>query len=379
MTQLERDVVVVGAGPSGSVVAREAARSGLSVLLVDRQLFPRYKVCGACLGPAAVSTLHQQRLAKAVASAGAVPLDSLRLWAGGRVAALNMRGGLALTRGKLDQLLVEAALEAGVHFIEGARAQVGRAGKDSIQVELATREGPMSVRARVVVDASGLAGRPEHPPGRGAGVGPAVLVARNSRVGLGATFPVLDCPLRFGELVMATGRAGYVGLVRVENGDVNLGAALDPACLSQWGPQAAVASVLAEAGVPWSTDFGEQHWKGTPALTRRPGAVASRRIFRIGDAAGYVEPFTGEGMGWALSSALAVTPLVQAAVSRWEDSLMKMWAREHHATVRRSQWLCFALTRALRRPRLTSVAVRMLRRTPSLAAPFVRAVARASA
>ncbi len=379
MTRLERDVVVVGAGPSGSVVAREAARSGLSVLLVDRQLFPRYKVCGACLGPAAVNTLQQLRLAKAVETAGAVPLDTLQLWAGGRAAAINLRGGVALTRGKLDQLLVEAALAAGAHFIEGARAQVGRAGEDSILVELETRDGSVSVCARVVVDASGLAGRPEQHPGGGARVSPAVRVARNSLVGLGATFPGPDCPLRFGELVMATGKAGYVGLVRVENGDVNLGAALDPACMSQLGPQTAVASVLAEAGVPWSTEFGEQHWKGTPALTRRPAAVAGRRIFRIGDAAGYVEPFTGEGIGWALSSALAVTPLVQAAVRRWEDSLMGMWTREHHATVRRSQWFCFALTRALRRQRLTSVAVRMLRRTPSLAAPFVRAVARASA
>ena len=72
------DVAVVGAGPSGAMVARELSRKGCTVLLLERQPFPRFKVCGACLNGAAQGALTSAGLGGLVARAGAPPLTEVR-------------------------------------------------------------------------------------------------------------------------------------------------------------------------------------------------------------------------------------------------------------------------------------------------------------
>ena len=67
------DALVIGAGPAGSVTARELARRGRRVLLVDRATFPRSKVCGGCLNGAAIRTLERLGLGRVLE--GALPLD----------------------------------------------------------------------------------------------------------------------------------------------------------------------------------------------------------------------------------------------------------------------------------------------------------------
>ncbi len=102
---------------------------------------------------------------------------------------------------------------------------------------------------------------------------------------------------------MACGRRGYLGLVRLEDGRLNLAAALDPCWMRVCGgPGPAAARLLAEVGWPPVPNLAEQNWRGTPALTRQARRRAAERLFLIGDAAGYIEPFTGEGMAWALAA-----------------------------------------------------------------------------
>ncbi|MGY8777800.1 MAG: NAD(P)/FAD-dependent oxidoreductase, partial [Longimicrobiales bacterium] len=102
------------------------------------------------------------------------------------------------------------------------------------------------------------------------------------------------------------------------------------------------------------------------------------RLFRIGDAAGYVEPFTGEGMGWALASAVDSAPYVASAVERWDDRLGREWTKVHRRGVGRAQWFCRGMSKALRRPAWTRAAVRVLAAQPGLARPLVRAGSRSA-
>ena len=67
--------------------------------------------------------------------------------------------------------------------------------------------------------------------------------------------------------------------------------------------------------------------KGTAPLTRRTTPIAEERLFLLGDAAGYVEPFTGEGIAWALVAGLAVAPLAIRAAKQWHPSLGVDWSR----------------------------------------------------
>src|SRR5438094_692900 len=92
------DVIAVGAGPAGALAARELARRGAAVLLVDRAAFPRRKVCGGCVNPWALATLAQVGLGGLTADLGAVPLAGMRLVVGGGTAYVPRAGSVALSR-----------------------------------------------------------------------------------------------------------------------------------------------------------------------------------------------------------------------------------------------------------------------------------------
>ena len=130
------------------------------------------------------------------------------------------------------------------------------------------------------------------------------------------------------------------------------------------------------AGLPAVECLEEQAWRGTPRLTQRPQALALERLFRIGDAAGYVEPFTGEGIAWALASGLAVAPLVREAAAEWRDSLVTRWETTYHRVIGRRQRLCRGLRSLLHLGRVLPLALTALSALPGLAAPLVRSVNR---
>jgi flavin-dependent dehydrogenase len=109
--------VVVGAGPAGSVAARELARCGRAVLLIDKSAFPRGKVCGCCLSGVALETLRSIGLGHVPAEQGAIPLKNINLAAGKSSAKLNLGRGVSLSRHRLDAALVEQAIAAGAHFL----------------------------------------------------------------------------------------------------------------------------------------------------------------------------------------------------------------------------------------------------------------------
>jgi flavin-dependent dehydrogenase len=359
------DVIVVGAGPSGALAAHELARGGASVLLLDRAAFPRWKVCGACLSPGALRVLDAAGLGGIATELGGVGLRSLVLAAQGRSARVRLAGSLALSRSALDTALVRAAEAAGAVFWPGSRVSLGVLEGGARRLRVARDGAEVLVAARIVVDATGL--------GRGLRdeTAPSDDVAARSRVGVGAVVRGDAYPVVPGNLHMAVGRAGYVGLVRVEDGALNVAAALDPGPLRTAGPEAVVSSVLAEAGLPALGESPLAGWRGTPLLTRSSPDAGNERLFRVGDAAGYVEPFTGEGICWALSAGRVVARLAEVGAERWRDELLDAWRAYRRHALAPSQRLCRALSGALRRPRLVSAAVAALRVAPALAAPFV--------
>lgn len=366
------DVVVVGAGPAGALAAREIARAGGEVLLVDRSGFPRRKVCGCCLGAGALAALTRVGLGGLPRRLGAVPLRTFVPTAGGRSASLSLPGGCAVSREALDQALVDAAVREGAEFRSGVLARLGRVEGGRRVVEIVRGQAVTEVFARVVLDASGLGSGLTEPGG------PKARVAHHSRVGLGATFDDADYPVRAGELRMAVGTAGYVGLVRIEQNRLNVAAAVDPAALGHGGasPGEAIAALLAEAGLPGLSAPSSASWRGTPPLTRTPHAVEAERVLRLGDAAGYVEPFTGEGMCWAMSTAVAVAPLALAGVDRWRPSLAGAWRRYDRAELGGARRLCRTIVPALRSRGVVRGALVTLGLFPALAGPFVRRAAR---
>jgi 2-polyprenyl-6-methoxyphenol hydroxylase-like FAD-dependent oxidoreductase len=225
------------------------------------------------------------------------------------------------------------------------------------------------VRAGVVIVADGLGGRAIE-------MGPGFQRAadRSSRIGAGTIAPAAaGSEYQPGVVHMACARGGYVGLVRLEDGRLDVAGAFDVAFVrSAGGPGHAAAEILRSTGLPSIEGLPDLPWLGTPWLTVSRPQVADERLLVVGDAAGYVEPFTGEGLAWGLASGAAVVPIALEAIEGWRPELAQRWTRWYLTHIRPRQRWCRLLTRSLRRPHLMHWTVRMVAACPALARPLVK-------
>ena len=395
--------IVIGAGPAGAAVAIRLARRGWRVLLLDRSSMPRPKVCGCCLSPLAVAELAS--LCPPDTLPMPLPLETVCLISAGRLARMPMPGGGVLSREALDAALVRQAITAGADWLptmlveaiheEPSHEKPTAHGEQGVTVVARTTitqpHAPVQLHGLVVVIAAGLADtiRIPSPDINGSFVRSLTRhaghdrrgrhVAAGSRIGVGTTITAaspghraaaLDLPV--GELVMAVGRHGYCGLVRLEDDRLDLAAAVDRKLIAaEGGPAAGIAQLLREScgASPLATAMQQAilevpgaTFRATPPLTHHSPRIAgaTQRIFRVGDAASYVEPFTGEGIGWALASGriLAETLLgdIATAAASYRLAHNRLFA-SHHA---RCRWIA----RGVRQPGVVSSAVRLARLLP---------------
>ncbi|MEM6394531.1 MAG: hypothetical protein AAF797_17325, partial [Planctomycetota bacterium] len=111
----------------------------------------------------------------------------------------------------------------------------------------------------------------------------------------------------------------------------------------------------------------------TPRLTRARPDAAHHRLLIVGDAAGYLEPFTGEGMAWAAAAGHAAATFALAHLHRWSPATTAAYQRLHRLTTAARQRRCRLLVALLRRPRLTDATLRLLQHLPQLARPLTHA------
>jgi len=373
------DVIVVGAGPAGSIAARQTALLGSSVLLVDRASFPRSKVCGSCLNGNVLATLDSLGLDYITEANGAVPLRQFQLSVRNRTASVQIPTGASLSRIRFDAALLRTAIDAGAQFLPDTNIAVERdAAQDREYRSVTARCGRRQslLRARVVIAAYGLGARrvDAEDPTR------SQIIDGYSRIGAGVTLEVIDVPdwCKPGVVFMCCGRGGYVGLVVLEDGRLDVAAALDPALLSpvetdknQSRLGILAARIIAESGSPRIDALEYAPWRGTARLTRWPRRVGDHRMFLIGDAAGYVEPFTGEGMAWALASGAAVAPIVHKASRQWEPAYVDHWCKLHARLIGRRQGLCRISAQLLRHPGLVRLVVLAMNIAPVVARPIL--------
>jgi flavin-dependent dehydrogenase len=368
------DLVVIGAGPAGAIVARGLAQRNRSILVVEAKTFPRNKVCGGCLNARTLELLARAGLGEMPTEVGGVPLTKFQVHVSGRSASITMPAGVSLSRARFDQELLAAAVESGARVLTGATATVAEeCDSNCRRVDVQRGAEHASLRAACVVCADGLR--------RSSMRKIASLrakVSRRSYVGLGAT---LTAPQLFadasevvprGTIVMAVGSMGYVGLARAECDGLSVAAALSPRAIRRAGSAAsAIGDILTSAGVPFPLDVPAIDWTGTTPLTSSARRVAAERLFVVGDAAGYVEPFTGEGIAAALESALLVAPLVDRAVDGWSVALADEWRATYNRAVRCRQWLCRGLTWFLRLPSIVQPVLPWLLQVPAVVQPIL--------
>lgn len=365
------DVVVVGAGPAGALAARQIAREGLRVLLVEQDRLPRDKVCGCCLSARGIATLAACELSRQLALLTPRSYEALRLAAGGAEARIPIPRGVTVDRARLDAMLVHAAVGAGAAVLDETRAvlEPSQSAVESTRtLHLVPRRGraQLTVRARLVLIAAGLANRVA------AGELDGEVVRDASRIGVSTVIDASEAvPWDDGQVNMAVAREGYVGAARLEDGRWRVAAALEARRLRVTGVSALVRQVLDSAGWPTPLALGSATWRGTPPLWRQPRQVAARRVFAIGDAAGYVEPFTGEGIACALDAGRRVAELAIPAVNHWSHGVVDTWTNTVRHGIQRRWRAATLAAHAVRQPMLATAATALLARYPRLAGPAV--------
>jgi geranylgeranyl reductase family protein len=286
----EFDVVVIGAGPAGSTAALAAGRAGASVLLLDKAAFPRDKPCGDGIAPHALDVVRD--LGVTGLEDGYAPVPSLRLVgpAGGAVARRHARPTYTIPRLIFDNRLVEAAIAGGAVLRRHTVRRIEeRPGHVLIDGEIA---------ARTVIGADGaysLVRKTLNQPANGPGH--LALAIRGY-----ATAPTGEPEQR---IVTAAARwPAYAWSFPIGDGRANIGygEVLRGTPITRAHLLDRLAALLPDLSATDATDLRAHH---LPLSTRRP-LPARGRLLLAGDALSLINPFTGEGIFYAvLSGSLA--------------------------------------------------------------------------
>lgn len=338
-------------------------------MLIDGKKFPRRKACGGCLNAVSVGLMEQLLPRPLVRQLwdDSIPLKKFHVFHCQCSIPLAMdHGGCAVDRSQMDSILVDHAQHLGAEFLSPAKAKLTNSDSDLRCVEVTVGGTTEILTAKVVIIACGLGNNAAGPFEQFQ-----QTPAQNSRLGVEAVFDTFPTEYRSGDLSMAIGKHGYVGLTHLGNGRLHVAAALDRATLQQLGPHAAVDNTMRQAGAPRlrQTDVT---WRGTPPLTARATSIADDRVFVVGDAAGYVEPFTGEGLRWALENGIGVAPFVISAAEKWNPPIADDYRLWYRRTITARQKLCRRLSRGLKRASVRWVAHQALRIRPSLANSIIK-------
>jgi flavin-dependent dehydrogenase len=299
------DVVVAGGGPAGAFAALILARGGVAVRVFERGHFPRHKLCGDTLNPGALSVLARHvELAPIVARSG--DIHGMLLTGPGGVAVRGVYGGgltgRAITRSVFDEWLVRQAAEAGARVEEGVSVKAAHVKNGRVSGVLVVGDGDRAVThgARMVIAADGrrsalaFSRKLAHQP------------ARPRRWAIGAYFTGVTGCGAVGEMHVRKGH--YIGVAPVPGGLTNVcvvmpHAAGDPPFGS---PLELIRSRL-EADAGLRDRFASAQPASEPVMLGPMAvdadAAGEPGLLLAGDAAGFIDPMTGDGLRLALAGA----------------------------------------------------------------------------
>ena len=305
------DVAIAGAGPAGSSAAIQLALAGARVLLIEEKKFPRPKLCGEFISPECLTHFKRLGVMEQMTAAGGAAVSETVFYSrhGNSVAVPSewfMSGtqALGLSRSEMDHQLLQRAKQTGVLVLEEAHASRLICEREEVRgIRVKSGDAMQDYEALITVDATGrtrsLARHLDPPrPHQRKHINP--LVAFKAHL-TGARMAAGACEIYFY-------KRGYGGLSAVEGGVSNLCFIVAANDVRRYNSNpelvlrqvvmknARAAYTLAEAtaGTPWLSVALERFGRGI--LAPAPG------LLTIGDAAAFIDPFTGSGMLMALES-----------------------------------------------------------------------------
>ena len=390
------DALVIGAGPAGSSAAILLAEAGWRVALVEKQAYPRRKVCGECIAATNLPILDALGIGKDVAQLAGRPLRQVALVCGARMVRAPLPAfsdpihpwGLALGREHLDTLLLEQARRRGVSIFQPWQV-CGIAGTPGhFQCRLRQADGAEErlLAVSLVIDAHGS----WEPPVAQEGALPAPPNSRHRPSDLFAfkanfahasleqgLLPVLSFPGGYGGMVIAGGaRATFAFCLRrdaMRDARTHFPGMTPAEAAQGWVRRhsSAAAALLDD-----SVQVGK--WLGAGPI--RPGIHLGKRYagtFRIGNAAGEAHPIIGEGISMALQSAVLLADTLvrhgaQGADGPAQQCIHAAYADAWHRHFARRIRLSALYAQLAMRPHIVSGLLPALERNPALLTRFAR-------
>jgi menaquinone-9 beta-reductase len=329
------DVVVVGGGPGGSTAAYHLARAGRRVLVIDKARFPREKVCGDGLTPRAVKALHDMHIT--TDGPGWARADGLRIVGGGVTLELPWPElnafpgfGLVQTRLDFDSLLLDQARKAGAEIWEETEATGALLDPNGVVEGVSYANGDRGeVRAPVVIASDGVANR------FGLGLGVRRLEHRPMGVAVRTYFHSPRASDTYLESYLELWRGndllpGYGWIFPLPDGTVNVGLGLlntskhfqsvdYKKLLWDW-----LAGLPPEWGLTRANQIGKVRGGSLPmGFNRTP--LARPGLMLIGDAAGAVNPFNGEGIAYAMETARIAADVAEDVLRSGDPRAMRAY------------------------------------------------------
>jgi len=357
------DAVVVGAGPAGSAAAARLAGAGAKVALLEKDVFPRRKVCGQFLAGDAIQSLERLGAREGVEGAGPERIQTGRIHVPGQTAvSFPLRApGLGISRRVFDDLLARRAAAAGAEWTTGTRVlAVEGSTKRSFRVRFSRGEASTEIQARVVVGAWGRWDALDRSLSR------RFLSLRGRFFGWNVELDG-DSEFLHGEVRLYLFEGGYCGLSRIEGGRVNLAGVISDRFRQRL--PAGWDAVLARArhGNPeLARDLALLHaardgFLGTGPVFFTAKPPTERGMLMAGDAAGVIDPFSGEGQASALASGILAGDTAARALAGEVplSELPRVYAREWRRRFsRRFAWSAL-FRRIMLHPGIGSAAARL--------------------
>ena len=333
---IETDVLVVGAGPGGSTAAYYLARHGVDVTVLEKATFPREKVCGDGLTPRAVKALWAMGID--TDEPGFEKVIGLRVYSRSTTIELPWPEletypdiGLVMPRDTFDQLLIQRAVKAGARLLESTEALEPVLDDGWVTGARARTPdgGTAVVRARCTIASDGAASRFAKPAGvRRDDTRPLGIAARRYYRVPYHPGPWLESWLDLwdGDLLLP----GYGWLFPMAGGRINLGAGLLNTFRNFKDVSAQQLFSVFAGMLPAEWEISEDTAEGRVlsgplpmSVNRIPPAVPG--LLLIGDAAGAVNPFNGEGIAYAMETGEIAADLVHEAIVRDRPGLTMMY------------------------------------------------------
>jgi flavin-dependent dehydrogenase len=342
------DVVIVGAAPAGSLAALTLARAGYRVALLDRANFPRVKVCGNCVNPVAWDVWEKLGLTESYEALPHHEVTGFTVNCEGRFVfeqtfPSSRRAPRAIGREIFDDWLCREAQAAGAEFFPETTVT----GVDPVSGTVQTSRGEFTGklvfgadgRNSLIARQSGLMPPPQ----------------RCHRIAWQTSIPA---PPELDDHVhMHLFEEGYFGYCRYSPTQAVISMVLDSRRTQD-------PMLLARRCFPL---FGEQEWLRMNPITRAPAKTGRDKVWLIGDAARVVEPFTGEGISFALSTGyMAAQTAIQGFARNDMASALQKYARSHRQLYRRKVWVNAFVRWGLTTPSYTVRILRVMERAPAL-------------